>query len=87
MKDKTSYVSSVVYDGKSNCGENYIDETGPNVTIRWDEHSDIGKNSESSLLTQPWWVRITINYRYFLLLSEDWPQGDNRQVSIPISDC
>ena len=53
LKDKTSYVSSVVYDGKCNCGENYIGEAGPNVTIRWDEHSDIGKNSESSLLTQP----------------------------------
>ena len=23
-----------------------IDETGRNVTIRWDEHIDIGKNSE-----------------------------------------
>ena len=53
LKDKTSYVSSVVYDGKCNCGENYIGETGPNVTIRWDKHSNIGKNSEPSLLAQP----------------------------------
>ena len=46
FKDKTSQVSSVVYEGKYNCGENYIGETGPNVTIRWDEHSDIVTNSE-----------------------------------------
>ena len=45
-KDKKSHVSSVVYDGKCNCDENYIGETGRNVTIRWEEHSDIGKNSE-----------------------------------------
>ena len=46
LKDKTSHVSSVVYVGKCNCGKNYISETGPNVTIRWDENSGIGKNSE-----------------------------------------
>ena len=39
-------MSSVVYEGKCNCGENYIGETGRNVTIRWDEHSDVSKNSE-----------------------------------------
>ena len=44
LKDKTSHVSSVVYEGKCNCGENYIG--GRNVTIRWDEHSDINKHSE-----------------------------------------
>ena len=26
--------------------ENYIGETGRNVTIKWDGHSDIGRNSE-----------------------------------------
>ena len=46
LKNKASHVSSVVYEGKRNCGENYIGETGRNVTVRWDEHSDIGKNSE-----------------------------------------
>ena len=46
MKDKASHVSSVVYEGKCNCGENYIGETGRNVTIRWDEHSDTDKNPE-----------------------------------------
>ena len=46
LKDKTSHVSSVVYEGKCNCGENYIGETGRNVTIRWDKNSNIGKNSE-----------------------------------------
>ena len=35
-----------MYEGKCNCGENYIGETGRNVTIRWDEHSDIDKHSE-----------------------------------------
>ena len=37
-----SHISSVVYEDKCNCGENFIAETGRNVTIRWDEHSDIG---------------------------------------------
>ena len=46
MKDKASHVSSVVYEGKYNCGENFVGETDQNVAIRWDEHSDIGKNSE-----------------------------------------
>ena len=35
-----------MYKAKCNSGENYIGETGPNVTIRRDEHSDTGKNSE-----------------------------------------
>ena len=35
-----------MYEVKWNCGENYIGETCRNVIIRWDEHSDIGKNSE-----------------------------------------
>ena len=46
LKDKTSHTSSVVYEWKCNCGKNYIGEKGRNVTIRWDQHSDIGKNSE-----------------------------------------
>ena len=46
MKDKTDHVLSVVYEGKCNCDENYIGETGRNVHVRWDEHSDVGKNSE-----------------------------------------
>ena len=46
LKDKASHVLSVVYKGKCNCGENYIGETGRNVTVRWDEHSDIGENSK-----------------------------------------
>ena len=45
-KDKASHVSSVFYAGKCNCGKNYIGETARNVTVRWYEHSDIGKNSE-----------------------------------------
>ena len=48
MKDKTTYVLSVVYEGKCNCGENYISETGRNVTVRWNENSDIDKNSETA---------------------------------------
>ena len=46
LKDKASNVSSVVHERKCNCGENYIGKTGRNVTVRWDEHSNIGKNSE-----------------------------------------
>ena len=46
VKDEASHASSVVYEGKCNCGEKYIGETGRNVTVIWDEHSDIGKNSE-----------------------------------------
>ena len=46
LKDKTSHVSPVVYEGKCNCGENYIGDTWRNATISWNEHSNIGKNSE-----------------------------------------
>ena len=46
LKDTASHVSSVVYEGKCNCGRNYIGETGRNVPVRWDEHSDIAKKSE-----------------------------------------
>ena len=46
LKDGTSHVSSVVCEEKCNCGENYIAETGRNVTIRQDKHSGIGKKSE-----------------------------------------
>ena len=46
LTDKTSHVSPVVYEGKCNYDENYIGETGRNVTIKWDEHSDIDENSE-----------------------------------------
>ena len=46
LRDKASHVSSVVYEGKCNFGENCIGETRRNITLRWDEHSDIGKNSE-----------------------------------------
>ena len=46
LKDKTSYISFVVFERKCNCGENYIGETGWNITVRWDEHCDKGKNSE-----------------------------------------
>ena len=31
LKDNASHVSSVMYEGKCNCGENYIGETGLNV--------------------------------------------------------
>ena len=46
LKDKASHVSSAVYEGKCNCCKNYIGETGRNVTVKLDEHSDVGKNSE-----------------------------------------
>ena len=46
LKDKTRHISSVVYDEKCTCGENYIGETGRNVTIIWNEHSGMCKNSE-----------------------------------------
>ena len=48
LKEKASHVSSVVYEGKCNCDENYIVETGRNVTIRWDEHSDLSKKFRAS---------------------------------------
>ena len=35
-----------MYEGKCNCGENYIGETGRNFTVSSDEHSDIGKTSK-----------------------------------------
>ena len=44
--DKTSHVSSVVFEGKCNCSKNYIDGKEQHVTTKWDKHSDISKNSE-----------------------------------------
>ena len=35
-----------MYERKCNCGENYIGKAGRNVTVRWDDYSDISKNSE-----------------------------------------
>ena len=35
-----------MYEETCYCGENYIGETGQMVTVRWNENSDIGKNSE-----------------------------------------
>ena len=46
MKDKASHVSSVVYERKCNCDESYIGEKVRNVTIRWDEYSEISKKLE-----------------------------------------
>ena len=46
LKDKVSHVTSVVYEGKCNCGENYIGEKGRNITVRLAEHSDTAKKSE-----------------------------------------
>ena len=43
LKDKVSHLSSIVYQGKYNCRENYIGETGQNGTTRLYEHSDGGK--------------------------------------------
>ena len=34
-----------MYEGKCNCNKNYVHETGQNVSVTWDEHSDT-KNSE-----------------------------------------
>ena len=46
LKDKTSHDSSVVYEGKCNCGKNYFGEEEQNITKKWDDHCDIRKNSE-----------------------------------------
>ena len=49
MENK-GYKTNIQFEGKDegicNCGKNYIGETGRNVTIRSDEHSDRGKDSE-----------------------------------------
>ena len=44
LKDNASHVSSVMYEGKCNCGENYIGETGRNVPYCKTEWT--GENSE-----------------------------------------
>ena len=35
LKDKTSHISSVMYEENCNCGEYYIGGIGQNVTLRW----------------------------------------------------
>ena len=40
LMDRTSYVSSVVYEGKCICGKNCIDERGWKITISCNEHCE-----------------------------------------------
>ena len=38
----------VIYKGICSCGETYVGETIRYCEIKWDEHNDVNKNSESA---------------------------------------
>ena len=40
LKDKNNYKSFVIYKGDCSYGSRFIDETKPNVEIRWNEHNN-----------------------------------------------
>ena len=48
LKDKVQHLSCVIYKGICLCGETCVGETIRNCKIRWDEHNDVNKNSESA---------------------------------------
>ena len=46
LKDKITYKSNVIYEGKCTCGGVYIGETKRNAETRWSEHSPASGKSE-----------------------------------------
>ena len=48
LKDKSIHPSCVIYKGTCSCAETYIGETIHNASIRWEEHNDPIKKSESA---------------------------------------
>ena len=48
LKDKNPYPACQIYKETCVCDETYIGETIWNVDIRWNEHDDIRKESESA---------------------------------------
>ena len=48
LKDKNPYPACQIYKETCVCDETYIGETIWNVDIRWNEHDDISKESESA---------------------------------------
>ena len=48
LKDKTDYKSCVIYKKDCSCGSGYIGEISRNTEVRWNEHNNSIKSSESS---------------------------------------
>ena len=48
LRYKSIHPSCVIYKGTCSCGETYIGETIRNASIRWEEHNDPTKKSESA---------------------------------------
>ena len=48
LQDKNDYKSCVIYIGDCSCGSRYIGETKRNAEVRWNEHNNPTKSSESS---------------------------------------
>ena len=46
LQDKNTHPSHVIYKGERICGQTYIGETGRNLEVRVNEHSDVNKQSE-----------------------------------------
>ena len=47
LKDKKVYKSCVIYKGDCYCGSLSINETKRNVEVRWNEHNNLTKSSET----------------------------------------
>ena len=45
---KIQHLSCVIKNGNCSCGEKHVGETIRDCKIRWDEHNDVHKNSESA---------------------------------------
>ena len=48
LKDKSDYISCVIYKGDCSCGSCYIGETKHNAEVQWNKHNNPTKSSEPS---------------------------------------
>ena len=52
LKDQNDYKSCIIYKGDCSCGSRYTGETKRNGEVRWQEHNNLAKSSESSKYLQ-----------------------------------
>ena len=69
LKDKNYHKSCVIYKGDCPCGSLYIGETKSNAEVRWNEHNNPTKSSESSKH-----LRSNINHYFTWATNLDTPK-------------
>ena len=52
LKDKNDYKSCVIHKGDCSCWSRYISETKRNAEVRWNEHNNPTKSSDTSKYLQ-----------------------------------